>query len=42
MLLQLPHVQPTTTPDDNMLAESIIMADERIQQVKTPRLGGDG
>lgn len=35
----LPHVQPTTTPDDNMLAESIIMADTRIQQLLSERYG---
>jgi hypothetical protein len=32
--LQLPHVQPTVTPDDCELAEAIIMADPRIRQVR--------
>lgn len=35
--LQIPGVQPTTTPDDCLLAEAIIMADPRIKQVGTAR-----
>lgn len=34
---QVEGVQPTTTPDDNVLAEHIIMADPRIRQLLRER-----
>lgn len=36
---QLEGVQPTTTPDDNLLAEHIIMSDPRIRQLLIDRYG---
>lgn len=39
LLQQLEGVQPTTTPDDNVLAEHIIMSDPRIRQLLAERYG---
>lgn len=36
---QLEGVQPTTTPNDNLLAEQIIMADPQIRQLCSERYG---